>query len=78
MIKPALTDMLVVFQEEMNALHFAAQNNSVKIIDYFLQDLHLTDLNKPDGVQYVLFWFLWCHEETAVSKTISTLAFQWI
>lgn len=55
MIKPALTDMLVVFQEEMNALHFAAQNNSVKIIDYFLQDLHLTDLNKPDGVQYVLF-----------------------
>ncbi|XP_042731269.1 ankyrin repeat and death domain-containing protein 1B isoform X5 [Lagopus leucura] len=36
-------------EEEMNALHFAAQNNSVKIIDYFLQDLHLTDLNKPDG-----------------------------
>ncbi|XP_046761749.1 ankyrin repeat and death domain-containing protein 1B isoform X6 [Gallus gallus] len=36
-------------EEGMNALHFAAQNNSVKIIDYFLQDLHLTDLNKPDG-----------------------------
>ncbi|XP_048787734.1 ankyrin repeat and death domain-containing protein 1B isoform X7 [Lagopus muta] len=36
-------------EEEMNALHFAAQNNSVKITDYFLQDLHLTDLNKPDG-----------------------------
>uniref|UniRef100_A0A8B9SVT9 Ankyrin repeat and death domain containing 1B n=1 Tax=Anas platyrhynchos TaxID=8839 RepID=A0A8B9SVT9_ANAPL len=36
-------------EEGMNALHFAAQNNSVKIVDYFLQDLHLTDLNKPDG-----------------------------
>uniref|UniRef100_A0A8C2SPA5 Ankyrin repeat and death domain containing 1B n=1 Tax=Coturnix japonica TaxID=93934 RepID=A0A8C2SPA5_COTJA len=36
-------------EEGMNALHFAAQNNSVKVIDYFLQDLHLTDLNKPDG-----------------------------
>lgn len=45
----------MVFQEGMNALHFAAQNNSVKIVDYFLQDLHLTDLNKPDGVQYVFF-----------------------
>ncbi|NXS61765.1 AKD1B protein, partial [Brachypteracias leptosomus] len=36
-------------EEGMNALHFAAQNNSVKIVDYFLQDLHLSDLNKPDG-----------------------------
>lgn len=52
-------ELLVVFQEGMNALHFAAQNNSVKIIDYFLQDLHLTDLNKTDGVQYVLFCFLY-------------------
>lgn len=52
-------ELLLVFQEGMNALHFAAQNNSVKIIDYFLQDLHLTDLNKPDGVQYVLFCFLY-------------------
>ncbi|XP_061875441.1 ankyrin repeat and death domain-containing protein 1B isoform X2 [Colius striatus] len=36
-------------EEGMNVLHFAAQNNSVKIADYFLQDLHLSDLNKPDG-----------------------------
>uniref|UniRef100_A0A8C0AMW9 Ankyrin repeat and death domain containing 1B n=1 Tax=Buteo japonicus TaxID=224669 RepID=A0A8C0AMW9_9AVES len=36
-------------EEGMNVLHFAAQNNSVKILDYFIQDLHLNDLNKPDG-----------------------------
>ncbi|XP_010137330.1 PREDICTED: ankyrin repeat and death domain-containing protein 1B [Buceros rhinoceros silvestris] len=36
-------------EEGMNVLHFAVQNNSVKIVDYFLQDLHLNDLNKPDG-----------------------------
>uniref|UniRef100_A0A8C4UYT9 Ankyrin repeat and death domain containing 1B n=1 Tax=Falco tinnunculus TaxID=100819 RepID=A0A8C4UYT9_FALTI len=36
-------------EDGMNVLHFAAQNNSVKIVDYFLQDLHLNDLNKPDG-----------------------------
>ncbi|NWX15070.1 AKD1B protein, partial [Aegotheles bennettii] len=36
-------------EEGMNVLHFAAQNNSVRIVDYFLQDLHLSDLNKPDG-----------------------------
>ncbi|XP_069632330.1 ankyrin repeat and death domain-containing protein 1B isoform X2 [Haliaeetus albicilla] len=36
-------------EEGMNVLHFAAQNNSVKIVDYFIQDLHLNDLNKPDG-----------------------------
>uniref|UniRef100_A0A8C5TUR0 Ankyrin repeat and death domain containing 1B n=1 Tax=Malurus cyaneus samueli TaxID=2593467 RepID=A0A8C5TUR0_9PASS len=36
-------------EEGMNVLHFAAQNNSVKIVDYFLKDLHLNDLNKPDG-----------------------------
>ncbi|KAM6036946.1 ankyrin repeat and death domain-containing protein 1B isoform 3-T3 [Theristicus caerulescens] len=36
-------------EEGMTVLHFAAQNNSVKIVDYFLQDLHLNDLNKPDG-----------------------------
>ncbi|XP_061476541.1 ankyrin repeat and death domain-containing protein 1B isoform X2 [Rhineura floridana] len=35
-------------QEGMNVLHFAAQNNNVKIVDYFIQDLHLMDLNKPD------------------------------
>ncbi|XP_064259442.1 ankyrin repeat and death domain-containing protein 1B isoform X6 [Passer domesticus] len=36
-------------EEGMNVLHFAAQSNSIKIVDYFLQDLHLNDLNKPDG-----------------------------
>ncbi|NXA31967.1 AKD1B protein, partial [Eudromia elegans] len=35
-------------EEGRNVLHFAAQNNSVKIVDYFIQDLHLKDLNKPD------------------------------
>lgn len=51
----------MVFQEGMNVLHFAAQNNSVKIVDYFLQDLHLNDLNKPDGVQYVSFFDVMKH-----------------
>ncbi|XP_066038368.1 ankyrin repeat and death domain-containing protein 1B [Chamaea fasciata] len=36
-------------EEGMNVLHFAAQSNSIKIDDYFLQDLHLKDSNKPDG-----------------------------
>uniref|UniRef100_A0A8D2PAI7 Ankyrin repeat and death domain containing 1B n=1 Tax=Zosterops lateralis melanops TaxID=1220523 RepID=A0A8D2PAI7_ZOSLA len=36
-------------EDGMNVLHFAAQSNSIKIVDYFLQDLHLKDLNKPDG-----------------------------
>ncbi|XP_071437237.1 ankyrin repeat and death domain-containing protein 1B isoform X4 [Pithys albifrons albifrons] len=36
-------------EEGMNVLHFAAQKNSVKIVDYFLRELHLNDLNKPDG-----------------------------
>ncbi|XP_068033348.1 LOW QUALITY PROTEIN: ankyrin repeat and death domain-containing protein 1B [Anomalospiza imberbis] len=35
-------------EEGMNVLHFAAQSSSIKIVDYFLQDLHLNDLNKPD------------------------------
>lgn len=37
----------------MNVLHFAAQNNNVKIVDYFIQDLRLNELNKPDKVQHV-------------------------
>lgn len=41
----------------MNALHFAAQSNSIKIVDYFLQDLHLKDLNKPDAVQCISVYF---------------------
>ncbi|XP_074992865.1 ankyrin repeat and death domain-containing protein 1B isoform X2 [Calonectris borealis] len=42
-------DQKAINEEGMNVLHFAAQNNSVKIVEYFLQDLHLNDLNKPDG-----------------------------
>ncbi|KAM3843771.1 ankyrin repeat and death domain-containing protein 1B isoform 3-T3 [Vipera latastei] len=35
-------------KEGMNVLHFAAKNNSVRIVNYFIQDLHLMELNKPD------------------------------
>lgn len=52
-----LTDWLTIFQDGMNVLHFAAQSNSIKIVDYFLQDLHLKDLNKPDGVQCISVYF---------------------
>lgn len=37
-------------QDGMNALHFAAQNNNVRIVEYLIQDLHLKDLNQPDEV----------------------------
>ncbi|XP_017596198.1 PREDICTED: ankyrin repeat and death domain-containing protein 1B isoform X7 [Corvus brachyrhynchos] len=43
-------------EEGMNVLHFAAQSNSIKIVDYFLQDLHLNDLNKPDGNEETPFY----------------------
>ncbi|KAB1281652.1 Ankyrin repeat and death domain-containing protein 1B [Camelus dromedarius] len=35
-------------QDGMNALHFAAQSNGVRIVEYLIQDLHLKDLNQPD------------------------------
>lgn len=41
-------------QDGMNALHFAAQNNNVRIVEYLIQDLHLKDLNQPDEV--CLLW----------------------
>lgn len=34
----------------MNALHFAAQNNNLHMVDYLIQDLHLQDLNQPNEV----------------------------
>jgi len=34
----------------MNALHLAAQNNNLHIVDYLIQDLHLQDLNQPNEV----------------------------
>lgn len=37
-------------QDGMNALHFAAQSNSVRIVEYLIQDLHLRDLDQPDEV----------------------------
>lgn len=41
-------------QDGMNALHFAAQSNHVRIVEYLIQDLHLKDLNQPDEV--CLLW----------------------
>ncbi|KAM5264372.1 ankyrin repeat and death domain-containing protein 1B [Ctenodactylus gundi] len=35
-------------QDGMNALHFAARGNSVQVVEYFIQDLHLQELNQPD------------------------------
>ncbi|XP_029431054.1 ankyrin repeat and death domain-containing protein 1B isoform X3 [Rhinatrema bivittatum] len=35
-------------EDDMNALHFAAQNNKGDIVNYLLQELRLTDLNKCD------------------------------
>ncbi|KAH0628019.1 hypothetical protein JD844_008668 [Phrynosoma platyrhinos] len=37
-------------QEGRNVLHIAAQHNNVRIVDYFIQDLHLLDLNTRDEV----------------------------
>ena len=34
----------------MNALHSAAQSNSVCIVDHLIQDLYLEDLGQPDEV----------------------------
>lgn len=42
-------------QDGMNALHFAAQSNNVLVVDYLIQDLHLTDLNQADKV--CLWWW---------------------
>ncbi|KAF3821768.1 hypothetical protein GH733_009810, partial [Mirounga leonina] len=35
-------------EDGMNALHFAAQSNNVRIVEYLLQNLHLKDLDQPD------------------------------
>lgn len=37
----------------MNALHFGAQSN-MGIVEYLIQDLHLTDLDQPDEVCLLL------------------------
>ncbi|KAM6475333.1 ankyrin repeat and death domain-containing protein 1B isoform 2-T2 [Liasis olivaceus] len=48
MLIKAGADQKATNQEGMNVLHFAAKNNSVRIVNYFIQDLHLMELNKPD------------------------------
>ncbi|XP_053155056.1 ankyrin repeat and death domain-containing protein 1B isoform X3 [Hemicordylus capensis] len=48
MLIKAGADQKAKDQEGRNVLHFAAQNNNVRIVDYFIQDLQLKDLNKPD------------------------------
>ncbi|KAJ7335860.1 hypothetical protein JRQ81_013801 [Phrynocephalus forsythii] len=48
MLIKAGADQKAKNKEGKNVLHFAAQNNNVRIVDYFIQDLHLLDLNKPD------------------------------
>ncbi|KAL7988964.1 hypothetical protein Chor_007883 [Crotalus horridus] len=48
MLIKAGADQKAKNQEGMNVLHFAAKNNSVRIMDYFIRDLHLMELNKPD------------------------------
>uniref|UniRef100_A0A8C5RWV4 Ankyrin repeat and death domain containing 1B n=1 Tax=Laticauda laticaudata TaxID=8630 RepID=A0A8C5RWV4_LATLA len=48
MLIKAGADQKAKNQEGMNVLHFAAQNNGVRIVNYFIRDLHLMELNKPD------------------------------
>ncbi|KAF7250314.1 Ankyrin repeat and death domain-containing protein 1B [Varanus komodoensis] len=48
MLIKAGADQKAKNKEGLNVLHFAAQNNNVRIVDYFIQDLNLLELNKPD------------------------------
>uniref|UniRef100_A0A670XV62 Ankyrin repeat and death domain containing 1B n=1 Tax=Pseudonaja textilis TaxID=8673 RepID=A0A670XV62_PSETE len=48
MLIKAGADQKAKNQEGMNVLHFAAKNNGVRIVNYFIRDLHLMELNKPD------------------------------
>nr|XP_011728453.1 ankyrin repeat and death domain-containing protein 1B isoform X5 [Macaca nemestrina] len=48
MLVKAGADQRAKNQDGMNALHFAAQSNHVRIVEYLIQDLHLKDLNQPD------------------------------
>ncbi|XP_058512254.1 ankyrin repeat and death domain-containing protein 1B isoform X1 [Ochotona princeps] len=48
MLVKAGADQRAKTQDGMNALHFAAQSNNVLVVDYLIQDLHLTDLNQAD------------------------------
>uniref|UniRef100_A0A8C6F522 Ankyrin repeat and death domain containing 1B n=1 Tax=Monodon monoceros TaxID=40151 RepID=A0A8C6F522_MONMO len=39
---------IMLMLDGMNALHFGAQSNNMGIVEYLIQDLHLTDLDQPD------------------------------
>ncbi|KAG8130995.1 hypothetical protein E2320_017657 [Naja naja] len=54
MLIKAGADQKAKNQEGMNVLHFAAKNNGVRIVNYFIRDLHLMELNKPDEVHMAL------------------------
>ncbi|XP_074240768.1 ankyrin repeat and death domain-containing protein 1B isoform X3 [Saimiri boliviensis] len=43
-----LRSLCISLQDRMNALHFAAQSNHVRTVEYLIQELHLKDLNQPD------------------------------
>uniref|UniRef100_A0A8C8T3Q9 Ankyrin repeat and death domain containing 1B n=1 Tax=Peromyscus maniculatus bairdii TaxID=230844 RepID=A0A8C8T3Q9_PERMB len=48
MLVKAGADLRAKSRKGMNALHFAAQNNNLHMVDYLIQDLHLQDLNQPN------------------------------
>nr|XP_051694637.1 ankyrin repeat and death domain-containing protein 1B isoform X6 [Oryctolagus cuniculus] len=48
MLVRAGADQRATTQDGMNALHFAAQSNNVPVVEYLIQDLHLSDLNQAD------------------------------
>lgn len=50
MLVKAGADLRAKSRKGMNALHFAAQNNNLHMVDYLIQDLHLQDLNQPNEV----------------------------
>ncbi|XP_057576407.1 ankyrin repeat and death domain-containing protein 1B [Hippopotamus amphibius kiboko] len=48
MLVRAGVDQRAKNQDGMNALHFAAQSNNMRVVEYFIQDLHLKDLDQTD------------------------------
>ncbi|TEA34506.1 hypothetical protein DBR06_SOUSAS10710060 [Sousa chinensis] len=64
MLVRAGADQRAKNQDGMNALHFGAQSN-MGIVEYLIQDLHLTDLDQPDekGRKPFLLAAEWGHIE---------------
>lgn len=59
----------------MNALHFAAQSNNVRIVEYLIQDLHLKELDQPDEVcflRYTPTQFCFLSASARAAKATST------